>query len=75
MEHMVRITVQNLIDALSKIENKEQYILISHDSRNFTYLQSVHELTNVYGGDSKVVVLIGGFDMPVDNDYKPNKIL
>ena len=71
--YLVRVTVQTLIDALSKIEDKEQYIVVSQDPDNFTYLQSAFELTDPLEED-RVVALVGSDKAP-SKYFTPNKVL
>ena len=71
---LVKVTVQTLINALSKIEDKEQYVVISQKHDHFTYLQSVYELTDQIEEDNKVVALVDSIEEPSEY-FTPNKVL
>ena len=71
---VVKVTVQALINALSKIEDKEQYVVISQKHDHFTYLQSVYELADQIEDDDKVVALVDSIEKPSEY-FTPNKVL
>lgn len=71
---LVKVTVQTLINALSKIEDKEQYVVISQEHDHFTYLQSVYGLADPIDEDDKVVALVDSIDKPSEY-FTPNKVL
>ena len=71
---VVKVTVQALINALSKIEDKERYVVISQEHDRFTYLQSVYELADQIEDDDKVVALVDSIDKPSEY-FTPNKVL
>ena len=71
---MVKATVQNLIDALSKIENKEQFVVLSTERGNFHYLQSIYKLTDESEDDINVIALTSDTDLPPSNYFKPEEI-
>ena len=71
---VVKVTVQALINALSKIEDKEQYVVISQEHDHFTYLQSVYELADQIEDDDKVIALVDSIDKPSEY-FTPNKVL
>lgn len=71
---VVKVTVQALINALSKIEDKEQYVVISQEHDHFTYLQSVYELADQIEDDDKVVALVDSIEKPSEY-FTPNKVL
>ena len=53
-----------LFNALSKIEDKEQYIVTCQKHNLFPYLQSVYELANQIEEDNKVVALVDSIEKP-----------
>ena len=59
---MVKPTVQNLIDALNKVEDKEKCIVLSTERENFHYLQSIYELTDNLEKDDTVIALTSDID-------------
>ena len=71
---VVKVTVQALINALSKIEDKEQYVVISQEHDHFTYLQSAYELADQIEDDDKVVALVDSIEKPSEY-FTPNKVL
>ena len=71
---MVKATVQNLIDALNKIENKEQFVVLSTERENFHYLQSIYKLTDESEDDINVIALTSDTDLPPSDYFKPEEI-
>ena len=71
---MVKVTVQNLIDALNEIENKEQFVVLSTKHDNFQYLQSVYKVTDESEDDTSVIALISDTSLPPSNYFKPEEI-
>ena len=71
---MVKATVQNLIDALNKIENKEQFVVLSTKHDSFQYLQRVYKVTDESEDDTSVVALISDTSLPPSNYFKPEEI-
>lgn len=71
---MVKATVQNLIDALNKIENKEQFIVLSTKHDSFQYLQGVYKVTDESEDDTSVIALISDTSLPPSNYFKPEEI-
>lgn len=70
----VKATVQNLIDALNKIENKEQFIVLSTKHDSFQYLQGVYKVTDESEDDTSVIALISDTSLPPSNYFKPEEI-
>lgn len=70
---MVKVTVQNLIDALNRVEDKEKCIVLSTECENFYYLQSIYELTDSLEKDTTVIALISGIDYP-PSEFNPKEI-
>ena len=89
--YLHKVTVNNLINALNKIDNKELFVTVSQDPDNYSYLQSVYVLTDptpvaldVYDDksvvaldvdDDKSVVALIGSFEEPLYDFDPNKIL
>ena len=71
---MVKATVQNLIDALNKIENKEQFIVLSTKHDSFQYLQGVYKVTDESEDDTSVIALISDTSLTPSNYFKPEEI-
>ena len=71
---MVKATVQNLIDALNKIENKEQFIVLSTKHDSFQYLQGIYKVTDELEDDTSVIALISDTSLPPSNYFKPEEI-
>ena len=71
---MVKATVQNLIDALNKIENKEQFIVLSTKHDSFQYLQGIDKVTDESEDDTSVIALISDTSLPPSNYFKPEEI-
>lgn len=71
---MVKATVQNLIDALNKIENKEQFIVLSTKHDSFQYLQGIYKVTDESEDDTSVIALISDTSLPPSNYFKPEEI-
>ena len=71
---IVKVTVNNLMSTLSKVKNKEQFIVLSQDPDSYSYLQSVYELTDSNEDDTNVVALIGAEDTPSEY-FTPKQIL
>ena len=63
-----------LFNALSKIEDKEQYIVMCQKHNLFPYLQSVYELADQIEEDNKVVALVDSIEKPSEY-FTPNKVL
>lgn len=71
---MVKATVQNLIDALNKIEDKEQFVVLSTKHDSFQYLQGVYKVTDESEDDTSVIALITDTKLPPSNYFKPEEI-
>ena len=71
---MVKATVQNLIDALNKIENKEQFIVLSTKHDSFQYLQGIYKVTDESEDDTSVIALISDTSLPPSNYFTPAEI-
>lgn len=70
---MVKVTVQTLIDALSKIEDKEQFVILSTEAENFHYLQHVYQLRDDDEDDINVIALTSDIREPSDY-FRPVEI-
>ena len=70
---MVKVTVQTLIDALSKIEDKEQFVILSTETENFHYLQHIYQLRDDDEDDINVIALTSDIREPSDY-FRPVEI-
>lgn len=71
---IIKVTVQSLIDALSKIEDKEQYVVLSTDENDIRYMQHIYALTDTNEKDDpNVIALTSGSGTPSEY-YNPVEI-
>lgn len=63
---MVKVTVQTLIDALSKIKDKEQFVILSTETESYHYLQRIYQLRDDNEDDSNVIALTSNIREPSD---------
>ena len=63
---MVKVTVQTLIDALSKIKDKEQFVILSTETESYHYLQHIYHLRDDNEDGSNVIALTSNNREPSD---------